>query len=191
MSGRFFDRGAVFAGWIGLGMALVVVIAFALIIPVQTVVFLLAPLCGVLIGVYANVRSERWKPRARVLANALYAGLVTGIGLALLYMAIRLVFVYGDTGAMPDGTRIACESGPDCVYTRYVAAGDASDLALRGITNASLYETEFLSRDLPISGIALVILTAGGSLVGGAVRTFAPRPTSLPLPSATRRVAER
>ncbi|MEP7157947.1 MAG: hypothetical protein ABI797_00835 [Chloroflexota bacterium] len=189
MRARLIDPGAIFAGWVGLGMALVIVIAFALIIPLQTVPFLMAPFAGVLIGVYANVRAERWRPRARVLANAAWAGLVTGVGLALLYMVIRLVFLYGDTGAMPDGTRIACEAGPGCVYTRYVMAGDASDLALRGITNASLYETEFITRDLPISGIALIVLTVGGSLMGGAVRTFAPRPTSLPLPSAAPRMA--
>jgi hypothetical protein len=175
-----------FAGWIGLAMALVVVIAFALIIPVQTVPFLLAPFAGALIGVYANVRAERWRPRARVLANAAWAGLVTGLGLALIYVVIRLVFVYGDTGALPDGTKIACATGPGCVYQRYVRAGDTSDLGSRGITNAALYEAEFLSRDLPISGIGLIVLTVGGALVGGVARTFAPRPTSLPLPSVTR-----
>ena len=62
---RFVDPGAKFAGWVGLGMALVVVIAFALIIPIQPIVFLIAPLAGVLIGVYANVRAERWRPRGR------------------------------------------------------------------------------------------------------------------------------
>ena len=36
--GRFVDRGSVFAGYVGIGMAIVVVIAFALVIPVQTLV---------------------------------------------------------------------------------------------------------------------------------------------------------
>ena len=52
--GRFIDRGSVFAGYVGIGMAIVVVIAFALIIPVQTLVFIAAPLCGLVIGNYAN-----------------------------------------------------------------------------------------------------------------------------------------
>ena len=114
---RVVDQGAVFAGWVGIGMALVLAIAFELIIPVQTLVFLLAPLMGVLIGVYANVRSERWRPRGRVLANAAYAAVVTGVAVAVLVRrALRLVFIYGDTGAMPDGTSIACQTGPDCIY---------------------------------------------------------------------------
>jgi len=183
---RVIDSGAVFAGWVGLGMGLVIVIAFALIIPLQAVPFLMAPFAGVLIGVYANVRAERWRPRARVLANAAWAGLVTGIGLALLYMVIRLVFVYGDSGAMPDGTRINCQSGPGCVYQRYVLEGDAGDLALRGIRDGASYERVFLTQDLPVSGIVLVVLTVGGAVVGGVARTFAPRPTSMPLPSAAR-----
>ena len=70
---RVIDQGAIFGGWVGVGMALVLAIAFELIIPVQTLVFMLAPLMGVLIGVYANVRSERWRPRGRVLMNALDA----------------------------------------------------------------------------------------------------------------------
>ena len=52
--GRFIDKGAVFAGYVGIGMALVIAIAFALIIPVQTLVFLAAPIAGLLIGGYAN-----------------------------------------------------------------------------------------------------------------------------------------
>ena len=57
----------------GIGMAIVVVIAFALIIPVQTLVFLAAPLCGLVIGNYANSRSGRWRPMRRVFANAAWA----------------------------------------------------------------------------------------------------------------------
>lgn len=188
MRARLIDPGAIFAGWIGLGMGLVIAIAFELIIPVQTVVFLLAPLSGVLIGVYANVRAERWRPRARVLANAAYAGLVTGAGLALLYVLIRLVFVYGDSGALPDGTRINCQSGPDCSYQRYVLAGEAGTLGSRGIVDGASYDRVFLTQDMPATGGALLILTLGGALVGGLARSFSRQPTSLPLPSARIRV---
>jgi hypothetical protein len=184
---RFFDAGAVFAGWVGLGMALVVVIAFALIIPVQTIVFLLAPLMGVVIGVYANVRAERWRPRLRVLSNAAYAGLVTGFGLALLYVVIRLVFLYGDSGALPDGTRLDCASGPDCTYQRYVLEGDAETLAARGITDGASYAQVFLTQDMPLTGAGLLVLTLGGALVGGVVRSFGSPPkgsVSLPKPAS-------
>ena len=39
---RFIDRGAVVAGWIGLGTAVVLVIAFALVVPIQPVVYVAA-----------------------------------------------------------------------------------------------------------------------------------------------------
>jgi len=181
---RVVDADAVYAGWVGLGMALVVAIAFELIIPVQTVVFLLAPLAGAVIGVYANVRAERWRPRGRVLLNAAYAGLVTGLGLALLYVIIRLVFIYGDTGALPNGTAINCSTGPDCIYKRYVNVGQQAELASMGITDAASLESA-LWRELAVTGSGLVLLTIGGALAGGLARSFAPMPTSLPLPSAS------
>lgn len=169
MRDRLLDPGAIFAGWVGLGMALVLAIAFELIIPVQTIVFLLAPLMGVLIGVYANVRAERWRPRARVLANAAYAGIVTGVGMALLYVAIRLVFLYGDSGSLPDGTSLTCRTGPDCTYARYVDAGQADELAALGITDARTLEAAAL-RELTTTGGWLIVLTAGGGVVGGLAR---------------------
>jgi hypothetical protein len=170
-------------------MALVLAIAFELIIPVQTLVFVLAPLMGVLIGVYANVRSERWRPRGRVLANAAYAALVTGIAVALLYVVLRLVFIYGDTGALPDGTSLSCQTGPDCIYARYVAAGntqDLADLAAAGVTDGKTLEAA-LWRELAIFGAGMIVLTVCGGLVGGAIRGSAKLPTSAPLPTSTTR----
>ena len=168
---RFIDAGAVFAGWIGLGMAVVLVIAFELVIPVQLLVFLLVPLMGVLIGVYANVRSERWRPRSRVMANAAWAGLVTGLGIAVLYVVLRLVFVYGDTGALPTGLNLDCRTGPECTYTRYLEAGRSGELERAGITSAASFEAALL-RELAFVGGALTVLTVGGSLVGGAGRAL-------------------
>lgn len=168
---RFVDAGAVFAGWIGLGMAVVLAIAFELVIPVQLIVFLLVPFMGVLIGVYANVRSERWRPRARVVANAGWAGLVTGVGIAVLYVVLRLVFVYGDTGALPTGLNLDCRTGPECTYTRYLEVGRADELERAGITDAASFEAALL-RELAFGGAALMVLTMGGSLAGGAVRAL-------------------
>lgn len=182
MRSRFIDSGAVFGGWVGLGMAVVLAMAFELIIPVQTLVFVLAPLMGVLIGVYANVRSERWRPRGRVMANAGYAGVVTGIAIVLLYVAIRLVFIYGDTGALPDGTSLVCRAGPDCIYQRYVRDGQADELATFGISDGVTLEAAAW-RELMATGIGLFVLTLGGSLVGGLARSFASPPRSAPLPS--------
>lgn len=188
MRDRLLDSGAIFAGWVGLGMALVLAIAFELIIPVQTVVFLLAPLMGVLIGVYANVRAERWRPRARVLANAAYAGIITGVGMALLYVAIRLVFLYGDGGSLPDGTSLTCRTGPDCTYARYVDAGQADELAAIGIIDARTLETA-ASRELITSGGGLLLLTFAGSVVGGVARGLSSPSRSAQMSTLIRRPA--
>ena len=51
-------------------------------------------------------------------------------------MIIRLVFIYGDTGALPDGTSINCQTGPECIYLRYVNAGQAESWPPLGITDA-------------------------------------------------------
>ena len=193
---RVVDRGAIFAGYVGLGMALVIVMAFGLIIPVQTVVFVAAPLAGIVIGAYSNVRSERWRPRGKVLLNAAYAGLVTGIGIAVFYVVIRMVFLYGDSGypifnRTDPVTHLSippyCESGPDCTYRRLLAleeAGGTPDvLASIGITDAKSMESA-LWRELAVTGTGLVLLTLGGAVIGGVARTFGKMPTSLPLPTA-------
>ncbi|MGI8928073.1 MAG: hypothetical protein ACR2H0_01220 [Candidatus Limnocylindrales bacterium] len=181
MRDRFLDSGAIFAGWVGLGMALVLAICFELIIPVQTVVFLLAPLMGMLIGAYANIRAERWRPRARVLANAAYAGIVTGIGISVLYVLIRLVFLYGDSGSLPDGTSLICPTGPACTYVRYVDAGQADELAQLGITDGRSLEAAAW-RELATTGAGLIVLTAVGGVVGGVARSLsAPKARETPL----------
>ena len=156
-------------------MALVVAIAFELIIPVQTVVFLLCLPMGMLIGVYANVRAERWRPRGRVFANSVYAGVVTGLGIAILYMVIRLVFLYGDTGALPDGTSLTCRTGPDCAYQRYVALDQADELASLGITDGPSFEAAAW-RELMASGTGMFVLTLGGALIGAVGRSLVSAP---------------
>ncbi len=190
MISRLVDEGAVFGAWVGVGAALVLAIAFELIIPVQTIVFILAPLMGAVIGAYANVRADRWRPRAKVLLNAGYAGLVTGISLALIYVVIRLVFVYGDSGALPDGTSMSCPAGPACAYQRYVDAGESEVLASRGITDAVTFEAA-IWQDLAVTGAGLIVLTVGGALVGGLARSFSSPPKSVSLPTAGRRLRPR
>jgi hypothetical protein len=168
---RVVDPGAVFAGWVGLGVALVAVIALALVIAVQGLVFLLALPIGLLLGWYANVRSDRRRPRRRVLANAGYAGLVTALGLALMYVSLRLLFVYGDTGALPGGNRLECGMGPECTYARHVADGREADLAGQGITDAASFEAAVL-REQALAGAALFGLTLGGAVLAGAGRSL-------------------
>ncbi len=170
-SGRFLDRGAIFAGWVGLGMGLVIAIAFELIVAIQPLVFLLALPAGALIGAYANVRSERWRPRGRVMTNAAYAGLVTGIGLAVLYVAIRLLFIYADTGYRVEsqGGQLTCAPGPACTYERYLAAGRGPDLTASGVSDGASFERFVLGEHLS-GGLTLIALSAGGALIAGGLR---------------------
>jgi hypothetical protein len=56
---RFVDRGAIFAGWVGVGMAMTIAVSFLLVIPIEPVFWLMSPLAGLLIGYYANARADR------------------------------------------------------------------------------------------------------------------------------------
>jgi len=170
---RVIDRGAIFAGWVGLGMAVVIALSFELIIAVQSLVFLVALPAGMLIGFYANARSARRRPWWRVLANALYAGLLTGVSLAVLYVGLRLLFVYADTGYRDatQGGPLVCTTGPQCTYLRYLdqaAKGLGPDLAAAGVTDVATFERYLLQEQLN-GGLILTGLVAGGALFGGAL----------------------
>lgn len=166
---RFVDRGAIFAGWVGIGVAVVLVIALGLVLAIPVMVVLGALPAGALIGAYANVRSERHRPRSRILANSLYAGAVTALMLALFYVAVRLIFLYGDSGRLPDDTQLQCATGPACVYERLVAQGYADELARDGIADAASYEAAALG-DLATTGMLLVGLTISGALVAATIQ---------------------
>lgn len=162
---RLLDRGAIFAGWVGVGVALVLVIALGLIIAIPVMVVIGALPVGALVGAYANVRSERHRPRPRLFANALWAGMVTALTLAIFYIGVRLVFLYADTGRLPDDSQLDCRSGPACVYERLVEQGYAEQLARDGIVDGATYEAAALG-DLGLTGVMLVGLSLAGA--GGA-----------------------
>jgi hypothetical protein len=165
---RFVDPGAIVAGWVGLGMAVVVAVGLALVIAIQPLVFLFAPVGGFLIGYYANSRASRRRPLQRALANVIYAGLVTALSLTLLYALIRLLFLYADTGTDAEGRLIdpACGSGPACTYTRYIRAGHGPELQALGVTDARSFEAYALREQLNGS-VALLVLTVTGAAGGG------------------------
>jgi hypothetical protein len=171
---HFLDRGAIVAGWIGAGMALVIVIALQLVVAIQPLVVIAAMPAGAVIGAYANVRSQRRRPGTRVLANALWAGALTGLTLAVLYTGVRLLFIYADTGVLPDGTRLDCERGPACGYERFVDAGYADDLAAIGITDAGSFEAVIVA-ELVAYGGTLLLVTTAGALIAGGVQVVAAR----------------
>ena len=182
LSPRFLDKGAIFAGYVGIGMAVVIAIAFALIIPVQTLVFIAAILGGVLIGAYANQRSNRWRPMRRVFGNALWAALVTGVSLAMLWGILRLAFVQFDSGATPDGTYISCQLGPDCTWKRYVADGQGPELEAAGVTDGASFGSYFISSVVVTGGSLMILFTVAGALVAAGFRSIQKPPEDAPAP---------
>ena len=68
---RFVDRGAITAAYVGIGMAIAIAVSFILIIPVEPIIWLLTVPAGLLIGYYANQRSDRRAgPWSRICATA-------------------------------------------------------------------------------------------------------------------------
>jgi hypothetical protein len=173
---RLVDRGAITAAYVGIGMALTIVVSFLLIIPIEWVIWLLALPSGLLIGYYANQRSNRRAgPWGRILVNGLFAGAVTGLTLAALLLVVKGIFFYADSG-YPDFNRIEktgpippyCSTGADCVYQRYLKAGRGPDLAAAGITDAASFTSLYWREQIGTAG-SLILLTSMGGLGGAAI----------------------
>lgn len=179
LASRLVDRGAIAAGFVGIGMAVTIVASFMLIIPIQEVVWLLALPSGLLIGYYANQRSDRRAgPWRRIVTNGVYAGLVTGLTAALLFLTVKALFFFADDGYRDPGLggRLVCNVGAECVYARYLDIGRGPDLAAAGVTDAATFTGFYWSEQLASGGI-VVALTALGSLGGaGLYGVFRPRP---------------
>ena len=134
---RLVDRGAITAAYVGIGMAVTIVVSFMLFIPIEWIIWILALPSGLLIGYYANQRSNRRAgPWGRILVNGLFAGIVTGLTAAALILVIKGLFFYADNGYRDPGLGgpIACQSGADCVYQRYLQAGRGPDFVAAGVT---------------------------------------------------------
>ena len=176
---RVIDDGAILAGWVGVGMAIAIGASFLLVIPIEPIYWLLTPLSGLLIGYYANQRSGvsrgRWR---RTIANALYAGALTGLSLALLLVAVKGLFFYADSGYRDEGLGppLSCVAGADCVYARYLADGRERALEAVGVTDAASFSAFYWQQQLTNAWMLLGLATAGG-LVGGILYGIsAPRP---------------
>jgi hypothetical protein len=166
---RFVDRGAVTAAWVGIGMAVTIAISFLLVIPIEPAYLLLMLPAGLLIGYYANQRSGRggggW---GRILANAGFAGLMTAITAALLLLAVKALFFYADNGYRDPGLggSIACQSGAECVYRRYLADGRGEELIDQGIDDVASFTTFYWSQQATTAGFLLIGMTAA-AVAGG------------------------
>lgn len=171
---RLVDRGAVVAAYVGVGMSVMMAIAFLLIIPIQPAYLLLAIPGGMIIGYYANARSNRvrgnWR---RIVPNSILAGAATGLSLAVLLLGAKALFFFADSGYpvfnRADGNGVAtgptCEAGADCVYRRYLAA-DPKQLADAGVTNAASFSTVYW-REQWTAAQFIVALTLGAAVFGG------------------------
>jgi hypothetical protein len=180
---RFIDRGAITAGWVGIGMAVTIAASFLLIIPIEPIYWYLALPAGLLIGYYANARSARaGGPWRRIVANSLYAGLVTGLTYAAFLIVIKLIFFFADTGyphfnqVDANGTPIppTCQTGADCVYSRYLEAGQGPAFEANGITDVESFTAFYWNQQLSTAGL-MIVLTAGGALIGGVAFGFTNR----------------
>ncbi len=170
---RFFDRGAIVAAFVGVGMAVTMAIAFLLIIPIEPAYILLSVPGGMVIGYYANARSARSRGQwRRILPNAFLAGAVTGLMLAVFVLGTRALFFFGDSG-FPDFNRVengvavgpTCETGGDCTYRRYLLA-EPEDLAAAGVTDAASFADAYWSQQWSTARL-LLVMTTGAALFGG------------------------
>ena len=169
LASRIVDRGAIAAAFVGIGMAVTIVASFMLIIPIQEVIWLLALPSGLLIGYYANQRSDRRAgPWSRILANGLFAGFVTGLSAAVLFLIVKALFFYADDGYRDPGLggRLSCNVGAECVYARYLDVGRGPDLVAAGVTDAASFTGFYWGEQFSSGGIVLVLSSLGG--LGGA-----------------------
>jgi hypothetical protein len=177
---RIVDRGAIVAAYVGIGMALVIGVSFLLVIPIEPVYWLLAPLSGLLIGYYANARAERASgPWARILVNGAFAGIVTGLTLAVLLLGVKGLFFAADNGYRDgsSGASLSCRPGADCVYARYLAVdGGPERLAGAGITDVASFSAFYWTQQLATASTLLIVTGAGA--LGGAILFGLARPRS-------------
>lgn len=186
---RYIDRGAVTAAFVGIGMAVTMAISFLLVIPIGPAYLLLSVPAGMVIGYYANARSSRWRGQwRRILPNALVAGAVTGLTLAVLLLGTKALFFAGDSG-YPDFNRVdstgaaigeTCQPGADCVYRRYLAV-EPGDLAAAGVTDAASFASVYWEQQWSTARLLLGIAT-GSALIGGFLFGIAGPRRSAPSP---------
>ena len=167
---RIVDRGAVTAAFVGIGMALTIGVSFLLVIPIEPVYWALSVPAGLLIGYYADARSGRgrgaWR---RILANSLFAGVVTGLTLAALLIGVKALFFAADDGYRDPGLggRLSCVPGGDCVYQRYLE-DQPEALRAAGVTDAATFSTFFWAQQWSTAAL-LVMLSTGFGVAGGAI----------------------
>ncbi len=178
---RFVDRGAIIAAYVGIGVAVTIAMSFLLIIPIEPVVWILAIPAGLLIGYYANQRSDRRAgPWSRIIVNGVFAAFVTGLTMAAMLIVVKGLFFYADDGYRDPGQggRIECAVGADCVYQRYLEAGRGVDLEAAGVTDVASFTGFYWQAQFGTAGAIVLLTTLGG--LGGAALYGVSRPKAKP-----------
>jgi hypothetical protein len=174
---RVADRGAIAAAYVGVGMAVTIVASFTLIIPIEGLIWLFALPSGLLIGYYANQRSNRRAgPWRRIISNGLFASLATGLALIALLLVLKALFFFADSGYRDPGLggTISCSTGADCVYQRYLDDGRGDALAAARVTDTASFTAFYWGDQLSTATIVLGLTLLGG--LGGAVLYGLARP---------------
>jgi hypothetical protein len=184
---RWVDRGALYAGWVGVGMGVTIAVSFLLVIPIEPILWLLALPAGLVIGYYANTRSARQAgPWSRILVNGTYAGLLTALTLAFCFLITKSVFFSADNGyrnAAGGGPIAGCDTGAGCVYGRYLAEGKGPEFEAAGIRNVDDFSAFYWREQLGTAGTIFVLGLLGGlggAAIFGIARPKAPAATSRP-----------
>ena len=141
----------------------------------------LSLLSGLLIGYYANQRSNRrLGPWPKILANGVYAGVLTAITFVLFMLAVKALFFFADSGYrdVRQGGTIECQTGADCVYRRYLDSPRGGELAAAGVTDATSFASFYWSQQFA-TVLTVAVLTIGGA-AGGAVIYGLARPKGTP-----------
>jgi hypothetical protein len=177
------DRGAIMAAYVGIGMAVTIAVSFLLIIPIEWVVWVLTIPAGLLIGYYANQRSDRRAgPWSRIIVNGVFAALVTGLTLAAMLFLVKGLFFFADDGYRDagQGGRIECVTGADCVYQRYLEIGRGPELEAAGITDADSFASFYWQEQAATAGRVIVLTTLSGLAGAALYGVFRPKPKPSP-----------
>ena len=186
---RVIDRGAVTAAYVGIGMAATIAISFLLVIPIEPIYWFLALPAGLLIGYYANQKSDRRAgPWARIVANALFAGAVTALTLArscsggqgaVLLRRQRLPRLQSGRRRDRPAGPAAPATAAGAASTRATSRTDTGDeLASVGVTDAASFTSYYWAQQAS-AALTIIVLTEAGALFGGLAYGFT-RPKTRP-----------
>ena len=108
---------------------------------------------------------------------------MTAATLALCFLVTKAIFFTADNGfrTEADGGPIVCQTGADCVFERYLAAGQGPALEAAGITTVDEFTAFYWQEQLGTAATVFVLGVLGG--LGGAAIYGIARPR--PRPAAT------